>query len=87
MAENSNQNNQVNSFDDGIPNPVVDDNELESGPDNRVEMGYVGQLVQPGDGDVDEYDDEADAIGSDMGFGSPDSQSAEEAAMHTVDGP
>jgi hypothetical protein len=85
MATQDNQNAQANSFDNSIPDPVNDDNELDLGPDNRTEMGYVGQLVQPGDGDVDEIDDEADAVALDEGFASYESQPAEEAAMHAVD--
>lgn len=87
MAKQSNQNDQANSFDDDIPDPVAEDNDLPLGPDNRREMGYVGQLVQPGDGDVDEFDDVAEMVAVDEGFGSPESQPAEEAAMHISDTP
>lgn len=45
----------------------------------------AGQLVQPGDTDVDDIDDETNTIALDAGFGVEGDVSAEEAAMHIVD--
>lgn len=44
----------------------------------------VGQLVQPGDEDIDSWDDEATAVATDEGVGIEGDYSAEEAAMHIV---
>lgn len=74
----------VNQRDD-IPDPTAEDNELDLDPDNRREMGYVGQIVQPGDEDVDATDDVAETIATDEGFDAFEGQSAEEAAMHMID--
>jgi hypothetical protein len=85
----SNQNTPYNRFDmpDDVPDPVAEDNDLPLGPDRREALGYVGQLVQKGDGDVDDVDDESNTVALDEGFGTLEDQSAEEAAMHTVDEP
>jgi hypothetical protein len=45
----------------------------------------VGQLVQPGDEDVDAYDDESNVIAVDEGEGFEGDYSAEEAAMHVIE--
>jgi hypothetical protein len=45
----------------------------------------AGQLVQPGDEDVDAYDDESNVIAVDQGEGFEGDYSAEEAAMHVIE--
>jgi hypothetical protein len=45
----------------------------------------AGQLVQPGDTDVDDIDDETNVIAIDEGAGLEGDLSAEEAAMHVVE--
>lgn len=47
----------------------------------------AGQLVQPGDEDVDVFDDEATVIATDQGEGFEGDLSAEEAAMHVIEDP
>jgi hypothetical protein len=45
----------------------------------------AGQLVQPGDEDVDGIDDESNTVALDEGFSVDGDYSAEEAAMHIVE--
>ena len=54
--------------------------------DNQLWEERPGQLLQPGDEDVDAFDDEKDVI-AEIGGEEGEALSAEEAAMHITDEP